>query len=231
MCKNMIRAGLTAMVTLVASMVPLASHAQSVDDWKWQATVYGWFPSISGKTSFPPSGGGPSLDIDAEDIIDSIKFVFMGSIEAQRGKWGVWTDLIYLDLEADKSGTRDATIGRQALPVGVDLNANLEIKGWVWTLAGTYSVIATPEHSMQLLAGARLLDLEEKLGWQFNGTACPRCLCSHQHLCVRPSLCVWCHLVCTTSASSRPSLCLHTCMRAAWSQCWLLTRRHGWLPR
>jgi hypothetical protein len=169
MCKNMIRGGLTAMLTLVASMLPLASHAQSVDDWKWQATVYGWFPSISGKTSFPPSGGGPSIDVDADTIIDSLKFVFMGSIEAQRGRWGVWTDLIYLDLEADKSGTRDVTIGRQAIPAGVDLNANLEIKSWVWTLAGTYSVIATPEHSMQVLAGTRLIDLEQKLGWQFNG--------------------------------------------------------------
>jgi len=168
MRKNMIRVGFNFMVTLVASVLPLAAHAQSVDDWKWQATVYGWFPSIGGKTSFPPPAG-PSIDIDADKIIDSIKFVFMGSIEGQRGKWGLWTDLIYLDLEADKSGTRDATIGRQALPVGVTLNSNLEIKSWVWTLAGTYSVIATPEHSMQLLAGTRLIDVEQKLGWQFNG--------------------------------------------------------------
>ena len=68
-----------------------------------------------------------------------------------------------------KSATRDATISRLAIPVGVDLDANLKFKSWVWTVAGTYGVIATPEHSMQVLAGARLLDLEEKLTWQFNG--------------------------------------------------------------
>jgi hypothetical protein len=169
MCKNMIRVGLTAMVALVASMLPLSSNAQSVDDWQWRATVYGWFPSISGKTSFPPDGGGPSVDMDADTIIENLKFVFMGSLEAQKGRYGLWTDVIYLDIEGDKSATRDVTIGRQAIPAGVDMNANLQIKSWLWTIAGTYSVIATPEHSMQVLAGARLIDLEEKLNWQFNG--------------------------------------------------------------
>jgi hypothetical protein len=169
MCKNMIRVGFNFMVALVASTLPLASNAQSVDDWKWQASVYGWFPSLSGKTSFPPSGGGPSLDIDADSILDNLDFVFMGSIEGQKGRWGLWTDLVYIDLSASKSATRDFTIGRQAIPVGVDLNANYEIKAWAWTVAATYSVIATPDHSMQTLAGARLLDVEQKLGWQFNG--------------------------------------------------------------
>jgi len=59
--------------------------------------------------------------------------------------------------------------GNLAIPVGVDLDANLKFKSWGWTVAGTYGVIATPEHSMRVLAGARLLDLEEKLTRQFNG--------------------------------------------------------------
>ena len=84
------------------------------------------------------------------------------------GKWGL-DHLVYVDVDCSKSAAGDFTIGRAAIPAGVYLNANLEIKSWVWTLAGTYSVIATPEHLMQVLAGARLIDLEEKLNWQFNG--------------------------------------------------------------
>ena len=169
MCKKMIRVGLTTMVALVASMLPLASHAQSVDDWKWQGTLYGWFPSISGKTSFPTTGGGPTIDVDADDIVGDLNGVFMGTLEFQRGRWGLWTDVMYVNLDASKSGTSNATIGRQAIPAGASLNTNLEVKSWVWTIAGTYGVIATPEHSMQLLAGTRYLDLEETLGWQFTG--------------------------------------------------------------
>ena len=170
MCRNMFRAGFSFMVTLVTLMLPFASQAQSVDDWTGQATLYGWFPSIKGKTSFPSTGNGPpSIDIDADDIIGDLNGAFMGSLEFQRGRWGLWTDFIYFNVDGSASGIRNATIGRQAIPVGATLNANLEVKSWVWSIAGTYSVIATPEHSMQLLAGARYLDVEQTLGWQFNG--------------------------------------------------------------
>ncbi len=172
MRNNLIRTSLTAMLAL-ASMLPLSSQAQSVDNWQWRGSIYGWFPSIGGKTNFPTPGlgsaVGPTVNIDADTILDNLDFVFMGSLEAQKGRYGLWTDLIYLDLDGSKSGTRDAAISRLAIPVGVALNANLEIKSWLWTIAGTYSVVQTPEHSMQLLAGARLLDLETTLGYQFTG--------------------------------------------------------------
>lgn len=165
MWKDMIR----VIAIALASMLPLSATAQSVDDWKWSATIYGWFPSISGKTSFPATGTGPSIDIDADTILDNLDFVFMGSLEGQRGRYGFFTDVIYLDLSGSKSATRDVTISRLAIPAGVDLNADLSFKSWLWTIAGTYQVIATPEHSMQVLAGARLIDVETKLNWQFNG--------------------------------------------------------------
>ena len=116
MCKNMIRVGFSFMVTLVTLMLPLSSHAQS-GDWKGQATLYGWFPSFKGKTSFPTSGGGPSLDIDAGDIFDDLNGAFMGSLEIQEGRWGLWTDVIYFNVDGSVSGTRNATISRQAIPV------------------------------------------------------------------------------------------------------------------
>ena len=169
MCKNMIRVGFNFMVALVALMLPLASHAQSMDDWKGQATLYGWFPSIKGTTSFPTTGGAPTLDVDADDIVGDLNGAFMGTLEFQKGRWGLWTDVIYFSIDGSKSSTQNATIGRQAIPVGATLNANLEINSWVWTTAATYSVIATPEHSMQTLFGARYLDVEQTLGWQFNG--------------------------------------------------------------
>ena len=62
MCNKMIRVGFTFMVTLVARCCLSRPHAQSVHDWKWQATVYGWFPSIGGKTSFPLDGFRVNID-------------------------------------------------------------------------------------------------------------------------------------------------------------------------
>lgn len=45
-----------AALSLAAAIAPTAASAQT-DDWKFQGAVYGYFPSISGKTAFPPNGG------------------------------------------------------------------------------------------------------------------------------------------------------------------------------
>jgi len=164
------RQSAASLAFLLAASMPLATHAQAKpEEWKFDATVYGWFPSIGGKTSFPATGGGPSIDITAEDILDALKFTFMGTLEVRKGQWGVWTDVIYLDVGDSKSTTRDATVGRQALPAGASLNADLDLKSWIWTLAGTYTVMDSPEHRMEVLAGARMINVENTLNWQFNG--------------------------------------------------------------
>ena len=61
------------------------------------------------------------------DIVGDLNGAFMGTLEFQKGRWGLWTDLIYFSIDGSKSSTRNATIGRQAIPAGVTLNANLEI--------------------------------------------------------------------------------------------------------
>ncbi|MBK6862664.1 MAG: hypothetical protein IPG91_03440 [Ideonella sp.] len=100
--------------------LPLAAQAQSAGDaWKWNATIYGWFPAFGGSTSFPATGSGPSIDVSTQDVLDALKMAFMGSLEAKKGKWGLWTDLVYADFGSDKSGSRDFTIGHGQIPVGV----------------------------------------------------------------------------------------------------------------
>ena len=156
----------------LAGALPLAAQAQAQaasDTWQFDATIYGWFPAIGGSTSFPAGNGGPSLDVSARQVIDALKFAFMGSLEAKRGQWGLWNDLVYADFGADKSGTRDFSVGQQNLPVGVTADLGLDIKSWIWTVAGTYSLAATPAGTMDLLAGARLLDMDQTLRWTFNG--------------------------------------------------------------
>jgi hypothetical protein len=159
-----------ASICLLAALLPTRSQAESSSsEWQWGATVYVWLPSMGGDTSFPPGGGGPSIDITADAILNSLNFAFMGAFEGRRGPWGVATDVIYLDLGASEKGTRDLSIGHIGLPASVDANLRLDVTGWLWTLAGSYSVIDQDGFSMDVLAGARMLDLQEDLKWSFNG--------------------------------------------------------------
>src|SRR5436190_17543972 len=76
----------------VAAMVPTSGLAQQLSDqWQFRASVYGWLPDIGGKTTFPADGGS-SINVDASKIIGALKFTFMGTIEAQKGRWGGFTD-------------------------------------------------------------------------------------------------------------------------------------------
>ena len=158
------------LLVAAAALLPAASHAQgAADAWQWRASIYGWFPSIDGSTNFPTGGGGPSINVDASTIIGDLNFIFMGALDVRKGQWGLFNDLVYVDLDGSKSASRDFTVGRAGLPAGVDGNANLDIKAWVWTFAGTYAISDTPQNTTQLLFGGRMLSMEQTLDWSFNG--------------------------------------------------------------
>jgi len=163
----------TFAIGLCAAALPHVSTAQAVDDWRFTAIIYGYLPDIGGSTSFPERAGGGSINVDASKIIDNLKFTFMGTFEAQKGRYGFFTDLLYLDVGGSKSNTRDASVGGRALPVGVTSNLDLDLKATVWTLAGSYRAVADPATTVDVLAGGRLLDVKETLSYQFSADVGP----------------------------------------------------------
>jgi len=162
------RAAAWAALAITATS-PIAAQAQSSsDDWRFQAAIYGWFPAISGQTAVPVQTGGANVDVSMGDVIDALKFAFMGSFEARKGQWGLWTDLVYADFGASKSGSRDFTLGG-GRPVDVSADLQLDIKSWIWTVAGLYGLAETPQYTADLLFGARYIDMNNELGWTLNG--------------------------------------------------------------
>jgi hypothetical protein len=169
----------TAVVIAAGVLTPAASSAQTSsstwasDNWRYAASVYGYLPSIGGKTSFPADSGGSPINITAEKIVDSLKFTFMGALDAHNGRWGVFTDLIYLDLGGGKSASRDFTIGNIGLPAGTTADLEWDLKGWVWTLAGEYRLPSDPAFTVDALAGIRMFDLTQTLRWNISGNLGP----------------------------------------------------------
>lgn len=140
------------------------------DDWAWAATVYLWLPSLGGETAFPSDNGGQPIDVDMSKVLDSLNFAFMGALDGRKGRWGVGTDLIYLDLSASKKASRGFNIGGlDKLPVNVSAKVDLGLTGWLWTLTGNYAVIEHDNYTMRALAGARALDLAETVDWELTG--------------------------------------------------------------
>ncbi len=148
----------------------LAQEA-SAEAWQFRATVYGYFPSLGGSTSFPSSGS--RIDLSTQQIISDLKFAFMGAMEAQKGPWGAYTDFMYIDVGGSKSGTRDLGVGGVGLPAGITADASLDVHGLMWTLAGEFRALSSSQASIDVFAGARLLHLKENLDFAFSADVGP----------------------------------------------------------
>ena len=168
--RNLLSAPAALVLCACAALLPATAAAQTSDPWKFDASIYLYLPSVDGTTRFSQGGGGGSdVSIDSGNILDSLETAFMANFEARRGVWGGFTDFIYVDFSQSKSGFRDLTIGGAQLPVGAGADARYDLKGMAWTLAGTYRVVPDARSPVDILAGARMLDIKQKLGWQLSG--------------------------------------------------------------
>lgn len=143
------------------------------DPWRFRAVVYGWLPSISGDSRFPASTGGSGVSIAFGDYLSALEFVFMGGLEARRGRLGFLADVIYLDFDAEKSATRELTVsvpgGPVVPPVGASARVDIGLSGWATNFAATWLLVDRPGYELQVLGGLRYLDISSSVAWTFSG--------------------------------------------------------------
>lgn len=166
---TLLRALATGAVLALAAAAPAQAQTTNNDDWRFAVQLYGWFPSLSGKTNFPTTGGGTNVNVNADDYIGNLNGAFMGTFVVQKGAWGALADWLYADVSGSKTATRSFSLGGNPLPGGATGDLNLDIKSNLLTLAGSYAPIQKPEYNLSVLLGARLLDLQQTLTYTING--------------------------------------------------------------
>ncbi len=154
-------AGIGCLLTLASANVMAASDDEN--HWQFAAAAYGWFPDIGGETR----AGNFGIDID--QILDNLHFTFQGSFDARRGRWGVTTDVIYMDVQASDSGSGGGTLGGTRIPTDIEVEADLDMESWIWTTAGYYRLVDASSHNFDLIAGVRFIDINQSLEWSLMG--------------------------------------------------------------
>ncbi len=133
--------------------VPMLAHAQETDTddrWRFKAAIYLWGAGIESTTR-----RGNEIDVSIGDIMDNLDMAFMGAFEARKSKWSLAVDVIYLDVSADKAGTIRS--------IGIPANANVDLTAWVLSIQGARNVLDVERATVEILAGARYLDVDSKL--------------------------------------------------------------------
>jgi hypothetical protein len=168
-----LKSGAAILAVGAATAFPTAALAQSSWDsgkWEFSAILYAYLPSLGGSLNVPFNSSSPAnINVDVDTLLDNLNFAFMGTFDMHNGRWGFFTDVLYLSVSGDKSATRDFTIGGGNLPANVTGDLSLDLKGTLWTLAGEYRLIGDKKTTLDVLGGARLFGIKPEIGYSLSG--------------------------------------------------------------
>ena len=138
--------------------------------WQWRGSAYLWLSSIESVTRFPSGATGRPLRLTrakSSNDSSSVSWVFS---RATAGRWGVWSDVIYLDVGDTKTSTRNFTLNGGTLPASATGNLSLDMKSWLWTIAGMSTVARSADYESHALLGARMAYVKQTLDWALSGS-------------------------------------------------------------
>lgn len=161
-----------------------ANAQTDADEWQYSITPYLWLPTIEGALKYhlpPGSGGGGGggggnlvkIEVGPSDWLDLLNFGLLVSGSAKKGRFTVFSDLVYLSLtsEDDRVASVDDSISVPGTPVTIPISANLNVStrtdldGLVWTIAGGYAIKETDRATIDLFAGVRYFGVDFSSSW------------------------------------------------------------------
>jgi hypothetical protein len=156
----------------VAAAVPASAEEDMFDGkWHFALTPYLFVPKVYGTVTYQnPAGAGGSMSaaIDPSSYLESLDFAAMFAGEARKGDGLIFTDYIYLHLGGENAVVKSVTGPGGDVQVPINQGGSFKVVANVWTLAGGYSVLHSPEGFLDLFGGVRLLNLSSSVGWNFS---------------------------------------------------------------
>jgi hypothetical protein len=143
--------------------------------WHFDATVYGWVPWMYTTVQLPPIAGGGNPTIETQPS-QYLKYVQSGALleaSIRKGDWGLWTDLVYLNLQAGATHTRQIGLpgGSATLPVIRTIDSG--VRAAIWTLAPTYTVMNNDIGTLDVLVGLRYTSVRISIAYEFTAPPTP----------------------------------------------------------
>lgn len=129
------------------------AESNSSDKWEFQLTLYSWLAGQEGTVATLP--GLPPADIDVDfwdDILGNINGALMLVGEARKGRYGIFTDIMYIDIEA-----KDSTPG----PFFSSIKSRT--KSWIVSAAGLYRLVERERAFLDAIGGIRYWSVDSEL--------------------------------------------------------------------
>ena len=137
---------------LVSALPARAESGSDPDHWKFSGSAYLWAAGVKGTDA-----AGDDIDVSFSDVMEDLDGGLMGILAAQKGRWTLIADVIYLSIHQETSSTANL-IG---IPAKIDVDVKLE--SFVSTFGVAYRVLDKDMTRLDLLAGARYINMDVDL--------------------------------------------------------------------
>jgi hypothetical protein len=171
--------GVAAFILSPAALASGSAAANEVDKWDGQwhfdATLYAWVPFIYTTVNLPAIAGGGSQTIETQPS-QYLKYVKTGAIfdgAIQKGDWGLWTDFVFLNLQAGPTHTREIGLPGGDPLLAVNLAIDSTVRAAIWTLAPSYTVVHNDIGTLDVMAGLRYSSFRVSLAYEFTAPPLP----------------------------------------------------------
>jgi hypothetical protein len=81
---------------------------------------------------------------------------FMGGVAARNGKWSLLLDTVYLDMSQSGAGSETMPV-LGPLAITTTVETDIDMKTWITTFGGGYTVVETERVTLDLVGGTRYL--------------------------------------------------------------------------
>lgn len=159
--------GSAVLAALALAANERARAGEPTNDWQFRVLGYAYVPDIDGTAVFP-AGNAADFEIAANDLIDNTHAAGMAAFEMQKGRFGAFVDLIYMNVGDSIHDSPTIGAGSLPLPPGITADAKLDVEATVFTLGAGYRAVATDAATLDVFAGARQLDATTTLHWSFS---------------------------------------------------------------
>jgi hypothetical protein len=182
-----------ALGALCCSLATASSAETDMYDGHLRFTFipYLWFPTINGTLNFTapgnlgsggggggggnlptlPSGTTVGVTVGPNDYLTHLNFAFLGYLEARKGNWSVFTDVITMDLSSQNSDVTTFNVGNGPVHLDPTFNSSTTaaFSTTIATLAGSYTVLHRNMTTLDVFAGAQLVSANATVNWSLNG--------------------------------------------------------------
>lgn len=105
------RGGVVVLITAVLLASTIAAHAQEAkfdEEWHFTIVPYLWLPSVNGKmnVSLPQGSSSDDFKICSSDYFSNLTFAAMLSMELEKGRWSLVSDITAKLVTASASSSQ-----------------------------------------------------------------------------------------------------------------------------